>query len=470
MNVIYLILTYILFNFNYSFSKEITLTLFKENGLFFIPLSIGSPLQKVKLIVDLLSNSTWVASSKCSWFYMYVADNTTMYLEDRSTSLLVSPVHKESRKEAYILKGEGSVSYDYFFLGSNSSEFNHSFILANYFISEIPSNGVLGLDKANSSVYTNSSSDGDVLPLLDSLYLNKMIDKKILSINTTNNIMTLGEYPSIPIGSLYNYSTCSNTNLTYDNTFIINQMDNVNSHWICKLSRVFTGDLTQLNAITLDKVMLFSSTITGMLISHDYLPYFERNFFYGFSVSSCLKSEYGNTFVYACHKSFNISILPVVNFEIDNWVYTFNPEKLFTENRTRDYYYETSTSPDTIINEKDYNFFKIRFVNRHKYNMNYSIIGIDMFDDTIVFDKEKDEIGFYTNNKIHKKDLIYPAPGMSLVILLVIIICSFFGFVISMVIGYVCYLHFFKGRERIYQVEMSRDIDEYEDGNQIKQI
>jgi hypothetical protein len=102
--------------------------------------------------------------------------------------------------------------------------------------------------------------------------------------------------------------------------------------------------------------------------------------------------------------------------------------------------------------------------------MNYSIIGIDMFDDTIVFDKEKDEIGFYTNNKIHKKDLIYPAPGMSLVILLVIIICSFFGFVISMVIGYVCYLHFFKGRERIYQVEMSRDIDEYEDGNQIKQI
>jgi hypothetical protein len=289
MNVIYLILTYILFNFNFSFSKEITLTLFKENGLFFIPLSIGSPLQKVKLIVDLLSNSTWVASSKCSWFYMYVADNTTMYLEDKSTSLLVSPVHKESRKEAYILKGEGSVSYDYFFLGSNSSEFNHSFILANYFISEIPSNGVLGLDKANSSVYTNSSSDGDVLPLLDSLYLNKMIDKKILSINTTNNIMTLGEYPSIPIGSLYNYSTCSNTNLTYDNTFIINQMDNVNSHWICKLSRVFTGDLTQLNAITLDKVMLFSSTITGMLISHDYLPYFERNFFYGFSVSSCLK-------------------------------------------------------------------------------------------------------------------------------------------------------------------------------------
>lgn len=467
MNVINLIFTYILLTFQYSFSEEITLNLFKENGLFFIPISIGNPSQKINLIVDLLSNSTWIAGSKCSWFYMYIANNTTMYLEDKSTSLLITSNHIESRKEAYIFKGEGSIAYDNFLFNPKINSFNHSFIIANYFISEIPSNGVLGLEKGNNSTNLNSSSNGEAISLIDSLYMSNIVNKKVFSINTTDNIMILGEYPSVPNKIHYNYSTCSNINLTFDNSFVINKLDNVNSHWMCKLSRLFTGDISQLNSITLDKVLLFSSTISGMLLSNDYLPFFERNYFYGFNVNNCIKKEYGNTFVYACQKNLNISLFPEINFEIDNWIYTFKPNNLFTENRTKDYYYETSTSPDDKLDEREYNFFKIRFINRQKYYMNYSIIGIDMFDDTIVFDKEKDEIGFYTNNKINKKDIIYPSPGMSLVILLVIIISSFFGFVIIMVIGYICYLHFYKGREAKYNIEMSREIDEYEDGNRI---
>ena len=96
------------------------------------------------------------------------------------------------------------------------------------------------------------------------------------------------------------------------------------------------------------------------------------------------------------------------------------------------------------------------------------VIGIQMFDDIVVFDNEKNELGFFTSSKIEKKYIVLPLPGLSLVILLVIIIVSFFAFVLIMVIGYVFRLHFKNRNKREYQLEdLSKEIDYSQESKQL---
>lgn len=466
---IYSLIIVIILQYSISWNVSmITLPLTRESGYYFVNVSVGTPQQNIVLMLDILSNSTWVAGSKCSWFYGYVAENMSMFTESKSSSLAVSNVSISSRKELSRIKAEGFASSDYFTV-ANSSVGLFNFVLADYYLSDIPANGLFGFDKGDTTHYNSSKikmMNANSFMMLDSLYENRVISIRVFYINNSKSSLTLniGDYPIINT----NYSTCTNQNLTYENVFKLNENETINSHWMCKLSSIFTGDFLQLNSIMFDKILLFSSTINGMLISSDYQPFFEKNFFYGLKINNCFTKVFGNTNVFACLKSFNISIFPVLNLQIDGWIYSFQPESLFDTTPPKDYYFETSSSPSNVENDDQYTYFKIRFVNKQRFNLNYTIIGIEMFDDIIVFDKEKDEVGFFTSAKIFKQNLVLPTPGMSLVILLVIIIVSFFVFVIIMVIGYVCCIHLNEKNKREYQLDnLSRDID---DNQEIKQI
>ena len=463
LNIYYLFVIVTLFSLIIK-SSLITLPLSNESGFYFLNLNLGTPEQSIKLLVDIISNSTWIAGSKCSWFYGYVADKIPMFDEKNSTSLIISNVSLTSRKEMSRFRAEGNLSSDYFTIIQGLRKLNCNFILANYFLSDVPSNGVIGFDKSDN---LNNSNPTNFM-FIDKLFEKGEITNKIFYINNTNYpTLNIGEYPN-NMNNFSNYSTCTNQNLTFDNVFKLNQNDRINSHWMCKLSQIYIGNFTQFTSIISDKLLLFSSTISGMLMSSDYVTFFEKNYFSGMNYQNCFQKDFGNTICFVCLKNYNLNLFPILNLEINDWVYSFSPDNLFDYNPPKDFYYETSSSPSNEENDNNFVYFKIRFVNKKKYMLNHMVIGIQMFDDIVVFDNEKNELGFFTSSKIEKKYIVLPLPGLSLVILLVIIIVSFFAFVLIMVIGYVCRLHFKNRNKREYQLEdLSKEIDYSQESKQL---
>lgn len=451
--------------------KEITFQLNRENSYLFANFDVGTPPQRVKLLVDLLSNMTWIAGKNCIFYYQFNAENETVFVEENSKSMNISNTNVQTRRESLRFKAKGVLAEDVIRgLLKQGEIFSFSFGLADYYLSDVSSNGILGLEKGL-ILHKNSTDFNSSLLIVDSLYNRKIISKDVFYFNNTDLTLTFGKYPYDDTNKTFNYSKCSNFNITPENSFRINEQDRPDSHWVCKIGRMFTGDVTQLNSIIVDRGLIFSTTIQGMIMPSDYIFFFERNYFSGLNINTCSRMEYGNTIVFGCNPNLNTLLLPTINFEIGDWVYTFKPDELFTDTPPKDYYFETSVYPEPTSNRKELKYFKIRFVSREKFAMNYSLISLDMFKDVIVFDKENDEIGFTTKDKVHKQDLVYPSPGMSLVILLIIIIVSFFVFVIFMVVGYVCYIKCKERREANYQIEFSNDADnDQEENNQIKQL
>lgn len=197
-------------------NKTIGLSLFKgENNLLYTYVEVGQPAQKVKLLVDILSVSSWIAGAKCTWFYNYVAGNVTTFFEDKSNTIVMTGIKENSKKELSRYIAEGNVSYDFLSLDSglnvknnDSQNITLSFVLASYFISDLPINGILAFDKVNENFIKKNTSK----TLLDELFIKGHISKRIFYINGTNNSLILGDYPSYFYNSHssgYNYSSCS---------------------------------------------------------------------------------------------------------------------------------------------------------------------------------------------------------------------------------------------------------------------
>jgi len=192
---------------------------------------------------------------------------------------------------------------------------------------------------------------------------------------------------------------------------------------------------------------LFSTTTNGIILDATYENLFERNYFSGISTKQCDKKSFGNTDIFACVKDFNISVLPNLNFVIGGWVYSFTPNQLFETKKPKDFYSETSYSIPNITDINNYIFLKLRFVNLQNHmKLKYIIFSLLLFNETTVFDMERNQIGFYYKNKINRKDIQFVAYGFNLVMFLIIFLTTFGVFIIIMVVGFVIYL---KVKERL---------------------
>lgn len=334
-----------------------------EENLFAISVSIGYPPQKFLMQFDISSEYTWVAGPKCrycSYEHYFnetvsetaITTNTTILLEDSKARIT------------------GEIIFDYINMKIFSAN-NLPFLIVNEDIYLDGLDGSIGFGYSKAKSQRNFS-------ILDKLYSNKQIINNLFSLKFSQSSLPdkliLGMMPQEVENDMKNYTVCN--------------VDENMPNWNCRISHLIVGkDVNFYNAMSINKLAMFSSTLDLMNVPVESIQFFMQNYFNyypNYSNDMCKIKPDGQKFYIMCNIDlFDLNEAPPLHLIMNGYAYFISQYDLFKQ-----------VFSDSYIK---YYLFKIVFKStpNSQWVLGYSFMKHYL----MVFDKEKSQVGFYAGIK-----------------------------------------------------------------------
>lgn len=328
-----------------------------KDGLYTIPIQIGTPPQTFEVIIDTGSFILWVPSSDCNPCYY----SSKKFKLDKSKTFIKTT--KELNLKFLSGSVSGKISKEYINISDLIKLKDFDFLLANVVDSPLSLEGILGLGRSYNRYPDNYS-------LINSLHKNGVISKKIFSLKFNNDNsakFSMGDIPTEINNDINNYSTCELSKNKY-----------VEFYWACNMKRVYIGDDYNKISISTDKVPAIFDTGANAIIAPINLFEKFKNIYFRKHLDSkecSIIDDLGNnTKAFKCKYQID---LPKIYIQFDNdLIYPFDSKYLFVQEDNL-YYIFFGTSPA--------NGWLIGLPFLRQYHM--------------VYDNENGNIGFYNGKK-----------------------------------------------------------------------
>jgi hypothetical protein len=358
-----------------------------------INLCLGTPTQCFNVLVDSGSFYLWVAD-KNSW---QTPDATNKFDKTKSSTYQSNNVSKD------LQYGSGSTSgilaSETLTIGSLKAT-DYNFLLASKEENMKDIDGILGLG------YYYDILDSPKFSMLDQLKASKMINSRLFTQKYTEQgkgKLYIGDLPDEITNDMTNYGKCKSVK-SYSGTSF------KNPYWQCTLKTVFFGDITsfpvsktssgqQKYSVTapaaINEACLFDTGTNIMTGPSDFVKSLKYSYLKN-AINQLIctyNGDYGYS-LYICDKR-AFDILPNMHFVFDDWALELTSNDLLKEIPGYAGQYQfmimsTSTVKDWIIGEPVLKKFHI------------------------VFNKDADEIGFYSLKNKNRVEVSYPiAPSPS---------------------------------------------------------
>jgi hypothetical protein len=374
---------------NFVFAEELPLTN-SLNDEMIVNLCLGTPKQCFNVLVDSGSFYLWVADKNS----INTPDVINKFDSSNSSTFI-------NHKTPYSLRygtgsAKGIISSDTLSLGKNTTLKDLNFILVNSEEGHSELDGILGMGY----YYDDFEYNALKFSLVDRLYQEKLINSRIFTQKYTEDkkgLMIIGEMPEEILNDMGNYGYCS----------AIKSIGKLkNPRWECNLKAVFYGygneNLNDGNMQKIDSQALFDTGTNLILVPLSYLKILFTTYFKDLANRGDCNLIGGDDAFYSikCSRNANLYSLPPLNFIFDDWILRMNLVELFFR------------YPDNSI----------RFGLVSNLEMNMWIFGEPLLKKFhMVFDKDKDQIGFYGKEDKFKSDLPIPEPVDGFLIFIIIV-------------------------------------------------
>lgn len=337
-----------------------------------VSIKVGSPSQQFNLQVDTSTATSWIPSVDCdncyssSSIYDHKKSKTSsitwdiVKLEDENGDVIGHRVTDQIEFSGFKLNNYGFVSVEHF---------NNDF--GDHYDGKL----ALGINNPYSKEYS----------ILDILKAEKIIDKKIFSINILNN-----SYAMLLIGDLpvQNYSFCN-----------ITRNDDLDKEYsqsmVCLLTHISLNDKNNMNEnntslkdmkdLRMSRVN-FDSAYPYISVPKTHIDFFIENVFRSLPSCESFKTfnQEENEIIYLCDK-IEINKDKVLSFILDGYSYNIQLKNLFID----------ANNPSKME-------FLIRFVEDSKAIWSFGYPFMREF--LIIYNMEKEHVGIHSNDKTKISD------------------------------------------------------------------
>jgi hypothetical protein len=330
-----------------------------------LQIKVGSNKQLSNVLVDTGSNVLWIAGKNCT---------TCEGIKNKFDSSLSKSYRNTSvpMKIEYVTGStEGFLGFDDFYLGKTQLQ-NLKFLLSYSTGNEVmESDGILGL--GNNYYYKS-----DTLSLIDQLFIQKKISKRVFTIkinpNNDEGILSIGDIPEEIKNNNRNI-----TNKNYGKCAAVKKSEygNPNIYWECILDQLYFGDDIN-KSLTINQKVNFDSGTNIIIVPLFFMKNYILSEYLGKylqkKICIILPDQFFASII--CDKSLDYENLPNINFRFGEYVFFLKPKEIFIEN-------------------EEY----LEFVITSSLNESFDdlwILGEPIFKKmSILFDKDNQEIGFF---------------------------------------------------------------------------